>query len=97
MSGRGELQPSGFGNRLRTMREQKGWSQRELGEAADVHPNTIAKLERGEQEPSWPLVLKFATALAVDCTAFASANAPESPKEEVEPEKHAPKKPKGKK
>jgi len=45
-------------------------SQRELAEKAGCNANTIAKMERGEQEPAWPLVLRLAAALGVDCTAF---------------------------
>jgi hypothetical protein len=30
----------------------------------------VAKLERGVQEPAWPLVLALAKALGVNCLAF---------------------------
>ena len=101
MPGRGDAPASGFGPRLKTVRESKGWSQKQLGEAAEVHPNTIAKLERSDQEPNWPLVLKLAKALGVDCTAFAGADvegdisAPEPIA--AKPAKNVTKKPKGKK
>jgi transcriptional regulator with XRE-family HTH domain len=62
--------PSGFGVRLTALREAAGLSQRALAEAAGVHPNTLAKLERGEQEPAWPLVLALGKALQVGATAF---------------------------
>jgi len=70
MAGRGEFGPTGFGQCLREAREKKGWTQKELAEKAGTHTNTIARLERGEQEPAWPLVLALAKALGVDCTAF---------------------------
>jgi hypothetical protein len=35
---------------------------------------TIAKLERGVQEPAWPLVLKLAEVLQVECTAFIASD-----------------------
>lgn len=70
MAGRGGNEPTGFGSRLRVVREGKALTQRQLGEIAGVHWNTIAKLERGDQEPNWPLVLKFAKALGVTCEAF---------------------------
>jgi hypothetical protein len=44
-----------------------------------VAGNTIAKLERGEHEPAWPLVLALADALGVDCTAFRQAPTQEQP------------------
>jgi transcriptional regulator with XRE-family HTH domain len=98
MPGRGELPPSGFGSRLRELRDEKGWTQKQLAEAAGIHVNTIARLERGEHEPAWPLVLAMTKALGVDCTAF-SADVVAEP-EPAEPEseaKPAPKKGKGKK
>jgi len=47
-------------------------SQRELAKEAGCNANTLAKLERGEQEPAWPLVLALARALGVEVTAFVS-------------------------
>jgi len=88
MAGRGNLPPSNFGPSLRRVREAKGWTQKQLGEAAELHPNTIAKLERGDQEPNWPLVLKMAEVLGVTCEVF-NAGQVESP---PVPEPPAPKK-----
>ncbi len=39
-------------DRLRSLREQSGWSQRELGRRSGVGETMIAKYERGENEPS---------------------------------------------
>jgi transcriptional regulator with XRE-family HTH domain len=61
---------TGFGPRLRELREKAGMTQEQLGELANCAKNTVARLERGEQEPAWPLVLAFAKALGVDCTTF---------------------------
>jgi len=63
-------QPSGFAERLRQVREAKGLTQTQLAEAAGCFPMTISKLERGAQEPAWPLVLALARALGVSCQAF---------------------------
>src|SRR5436305_12191091 len=70
MTRRGGWPPSGFGERLRRVREQAGLSQRELAEKAGCNPFTVAKAERGEQEPAWPLVLALARALGVEVGAF---------------------------
>jgi transcriptional regulator with XRE-family HTH domain len=70
MAGRGKRPASGFGGRLRAIRQEKRLSQRELAEEAGCNTNTLAKLERGEQEPVWPLVLALARALGVEVTAF---------------------------
>jgi transcriptional regulator with XRE-family HTH domain len=62
--------PTGFGRRLQVLREAAGLSQQELAAAAGCHLMTISKLERGVQEPAWPLVLALARALGVACTEF---------------------------
>jgi transcriptional regulator with XRE-family HTH domain len=67
-------------------------SQRELAGAAGCNANTIAKLERGEQEPAWPLVLALAKALGVDCTAFNVTPAASGSQEAPAGDKPAPKK-----
>jgi len=61
---------TGFGARLRTLRVEKGLTQAAVAGAAAAHVNTIAKLERGLQEPAWPLVLALADALGVCVSAF---------------------------
>ncbi|HEV3440629.1 MAG TPA: helix-turn-helix transcriptional regulator [Gemmata sp.] len=94
MAGRGDLPASGFGSQLRRRRDEKGWTQQELAEATGIHANTIARLERGEHEPAWPLVLALAKALGVDCTAF---NAEPGTEPEKSVEKPTAKKPAAKK
>ncbi|MBA4192828.1 MAG: hypothetical protein C0467_33105 [Planctomycetaceae bacterium] len=91
MAGRGDVAPSGFGERLKAIREEKGLTQKQLGEKAEVHANTLAKLERNEQEPNWPLVLKLANALGVDCTAFSAEATPPAGEPEPKPKKPTPK------
>jgi transcriptional regulator with XRE-family HTH domain len=61
---------TGFGGRLRALREGAGLSQRELADKTGCNQFTVAKLERGLQEPAWPLVLALAKALGVTCEAF---------------------------
>jgi len=70
MTKRGGWPESGFGAKLKAVREEKGISQSLLAELAGCHAFTISKLERGEQEPAWPLVIALARALGVGCTAF---------------------------
>jgi len=60
---------------LKREREAKGFTQKQLGEAINLHPNTVAKMERGEQEPPWPVVLAICQALGVPCTAFSGTAA----------------------
>jgi transcriptional regulator with XRE-family HTH domain len=76
---------SGFGARLRVLRERAGLSQAKLAKAAGCYHGTIAKMEQGLQEPAWPLVLAICDALGVSCDEFrpdrADASAAEEPKE----------------
>ncbi len=52
-------------DRLRSLREQQGWSQRELGRRSGVGETMIAKYERGETEPSGVVVRLLAETLNV--------------------------------
>jgi transcriptional regulator with XRE-family HTH domain len=70
MSKQGGWPATGFGARLRVLREGAALTQKDLAEKAGCHPMTLAKLERGVQEPAWPLVLALCRALGVPCEAF---------------------------
>src|SRR5260370_7419549 len=70
MPGRGDFPESGFGGRLKAVREGAGVSQEELARRAGCSTFTVSRLERGAQEPNWPLVLALARALGVSCEAF---------------------------
>jgi transcriptional regulator with XRE-family HTH domain len=61
---------SGFGARLRSLREARGLTLAQLSEASGVHLQAIAKLERAANEPTWPTVLKLAKALGVETNEF---------------------------
>ena len=47
-------------NRLRELREAKGWSQGKLAEQLDVSRQTINALETGKYDPSLPLAFRIA-------------------------------------
>jgi transcriptional regulator with XRE-family HTH domain len=70
MTRQGGWPSTGFAERLKAHREQAGLSQRELAERVGCHYMTISLLERGTQEPAWPLVRALARALGVSCSAF---------------------------
>jgi transcriptional regulator with XRE-family HTH domain len=55
-----------LGRRIRTLRTQKGWTQQELGERADINYKFLGEIERGQQNPSFGILTKIASALGVD-------------------------------
>jgi transcriptional regulator with XRE-family HTH domain len=54
-----------FAANLRRLREERGLSQEQLGEAANVHMTHVSKIERGQCEPGVRTVCKLASALRV--------------------------------
>jgi transcriptional regulator with XRE-family HTH domain len=70
MTRQGGWPSTGFAGRLREERERAGLSQRQLAERVGCHYMTISMLERGTQEPAWPLVLAIADALGLTCEAL---------------------------
>jgi DNA-binding XRE family transcriptional regulator len=63
-------QPTGFGRKLKAIRERAGLTQDELAERTGLNKFSIAKLEQEHREPNWPTVLSLARALGVSCEAF---------------------------
>ena len=56
---------SSVGERIRVARQQKGWTQVELAEAASLSSNYVARLERGELGASLFVAMRIAEALGV--------------------------------
>lgn len=55
-----------LGRRIRTIRKDKGWTQEELGAKADTSYKFIGEIERGQQNPSFDILVKVADALDVE-------------------------------
>ena len=55
-----------LGQRIRSLRNTKGWTQQELGEHADVNYKFVGEIERGQQNPSFAVLVKIASALGVE-------------------------------
>jgi putative transcriptional regulator len=51
------------GDGVRRRRQAIGWTQVELAEAADLSPNYVARLERGELGPSFFVAHRLARSL----------------------------------
>jgi len=54
-----------LGENIRTHRRNLKWSQEKLAEKADLHPNYIGDIERGEENISVDALRRIATALKV--------------------------------
>lgn len=54
-----------LGKRLRELREAKELTLVALGELAGMGYQEIARIERGEREPTWTTALRLADALGV--------------------------------
>jgi putative transcriptional regulator len=57
-------------NRLRELREARGWSQGALAEQLVVSRQTINALETGKYDPSLPLAFKIARMFALPIEAI---------------------------
>ncbi len=60
----------GFSSKLKSLRESRGLSQQQLADAAETHPDSIVKLEKGDRQPSLELAWRLAKALGVEVTEF---------------------------
>lgn len=61
-----------FGQKLRAIREKKGLSQKEFGEAVGRSQNLVSQWESGAREPAWSTLQQIAAVLGVKCTALTS-------------------------
>ncbi|MDQ3153865.1 MAG: helix-turn-helix domain-containing protein [Actinomycetota bacterium] len=55
-----------FGERVRTRRQELGWSQEQLAEACGAHWTFIGQVERGRRNISLHNILKIAEGLQLD-------------------------------
>jgi transcriptional regulator with XRE-family HTH domain len=52
-----------LGTRIRELRHEQGWSQEHLAELAEIHVNHLRRIERGEANPTYLVLLRIAAAL----------------------------------
>lgn len=70
----GDLDPKDFatavGEAIRRVRQERGWTQAALAEAAGLSPNYVARLERGELGASLFVARQITDALGLDLDAL---------------------------
>lgn len=59
-----------FGQRVRQLREERGWSQEALADEAAVHRTYISSMERGQRNVSIDIIARLADALNVPTAAL---------------------------
>jgi transcriptional regulator with XRE-family HTH domain len=55
----------GLGNKLRKIREEAKMTQAEVAELAEIHVNYYARIERGEENPTFEVLTKIKKALKI--------------------------------
>lgn len=55
-----------LGDRIRALRHERGWSQEDLAEHADLHWSFVSHVERGSRNLSLRSLLKISHGLQVD-------------------------------
>jgi transcriptional regulator with XRE-family HTH domain len=54
-----------FGAAVRTLRQERGWTQEDLADAAHLQPTYVSDLERGRRSPGMATQQRIARALGV--------------------------------
>ena len=59
-----------LGRNVRSLREQKGWSQEAFAHEAGIHRTYVSDIERGARNPTITIVEKLAKPLQVTASAL---------------------------
>lgn len=55
-----------FGRRLKSLRGNKGWTQEYLAEKMDISSNYLSSIERGQENPTFEMLIKFSKAFEIE-------------------------------
>ncbi len=69
-----ELELEELGNRIKFMRNFKGWSQDKMAEGLDMAVSGYAKIEHGETDPSYKRLLQISKLLGISLSRLISLN-----------------------
>ena len=73
-----------MGRRIRSLRKTKKWTLEELGERAATNHKHIGEIERGQQNPSFAVLVKIAAAMGVQLPELFRFESEELSRKEVE-------------
>lgn len=79
----GESIKNSFGNRLRVLRKSLGLSSEEFAERLKIHPNSVYRLERGENWIGADLLERIETEFRLDISRLFSDDPPRATPEEA--------------
>lgn len=66
--------PEGFGNYLKSLRKERGYSLKDLERLTAISPSYINRMEKGERKaPTYPIIVRLAKALGVETSGFLKA------------------------
>ena len=66
-----------LGNKLRSLREQSGMSNRQLADQLGVTPGAVSHLESGIRKPSWEILVKLSRVFNVSADELTSMSTEE--------------------
>ncbi len=55
-----------FGARIKSLREQKTWTQEFLAEKIEISTNYLSSIERGKENPTFDLLVKLSNGIEVE-------------------------------
>jgi len=73
-----------LGRRIRTFRKAKGLTQEEFGDRADINYKFLGEIEHGQQNPSFRVMVKIASALGLELSELFRFEQEISDREEIE-------------
>lgn len=78
-----------FGNTVRRLRGNQGWSQEDLAEFSGLHRTYISGIERGVRNPSLSIIIQVAKALKVHPSLLFSEKVEDEKQERIQHQRRA--------
>ncbi|WKZ33526.1 MAG: helix-turn-helix transcriptional regulator [Thermodesulfobacteriota bacterium] len=70
-----------FGIRVKSLRENRGWTQEFMAERMNISPNYLSSIERGKENPTFDLLIRLADSLEIDAWELFAYEHEENPEE----------------